>query len=316
VIIDVKKNRLDRFLASEIKELSRSKIQILISTGHVQVNSVFVTDASYNLKPNDEILVDDEWKIEKPDLTPDKDIEFDVLHEDEDLLIIDKPAGVAVHPGAGNHSHTLVNGLVYHCGRSLSTGSDEYRPGIVHRIDKNTSGVLVVAKNDFAHFELAKQFATHSIERKYICLCYSFPHLSHGKIETFISRDKENRLKMAISKNAGRRAVTFYKTLETFSKFASKIECKLKTGRTHQIRAHMSHLGCSLIGDSLYKTKNYAIPAEIADFIKHFPRQALHAYFLEFLHPRSQKIMRFESDPPDDIKKLEKILRDSNGVSV
>jgi 23S rRNA pseudouridine1911/1915/1917 synthase len=166
----------------------------------------------------------------------------------------------------------------------------------------------VVAKNDFSHCKLAKQFATHSLTRKYICFCYSTPHPSWGKITTLIARDKNNRLKMSVSKNVGRNAVTFYKTLQTFSQFASKIECELKTGRTHQIRVHMSHLKCSLIGDSLYKVKNYAIPNEIANFVNRFPRQALHAYFLEFVHPRSQKIMRFESDLPEDMKELEKIL--------
>ncbi|MDR0678378.1 MAG: RluA family pseudouridine synthase [Holosporaceae bacterium] len=314
--MNAKKNRLDKFLASEIKELSRSKIQILISTRHVKVNSVYVTDVGHNLKPNDKVYVDDDWKIEKPNLASNEGIKFLVLYEDENLLVVDKPAGVTVHPGAGNYSDTLVNGLIYHCGRALSRGSDEYRPGIVHRIDKNTSGILVIAKNDFTHCELAKQFAAHSIGRKYVCFCYSFPCPSLGKIETLISRDKNNRVKMAVSKNVGRNAVTFYKTLKKFSDFASKIECELKTGRTHQIRVHLSHLKCSLIGDSLYKTKNYAIPHEIADFVNNFPRQALHAYFLEFLHPCSKKIMRFESDLPNDILELEKILCCSEGISV
>ncbi|MDR0968772.1 MAG: RluA family pseudouridine synthase [Holosporaceae bacterium] len=303
------KTRLDKFLASEIKELSRSRIQLLISKGRVGVNSVLTTDANYIIKSNDEIFIEDDFKIEKPDLTPDENVEFSVIYEDEDLLVVDKPAGVTVHPGAGNYSRTLVNGLVYRCGRSLSSGSDEYRPGIVHRIDKDTSGILVVAKNDFSHCELAKQFATHSIKRKYVCFCYSVLQPFCGKIETLIARDPRNRLKMAVATDGGKNAITIYKTLRTFSKFASKVECELKTGRTHQIRVHMSNKKCSLIGDSLYKAKNYSIPKEIADYIKGFPRQALHAYFLEFVHPRSQELMSFKSDLPDDMKELEKVLQ-------
>jgi 23S rRNA pseudouridine1911/1915/1917 synthase len=309
VAIDAPKNRLDKFLASEIAELSRSKIQALISAGRVCVNSVATTDANYNLKLDDEIFIDDYFKIEKPDISPDGDVKFSVMYEDDDLLVVDKPAGVTVHPGAGNYSRTLVNGLVHRCGEFLSTGSDEYRPGIVHRIDKDTSGILVVAKNDFSHCELAKQFAVHSIKRKYVCFCYSALQPPCGKIETLIARDKNNRLKMSVSNDGGKTATTLYKTLQTFSNFASKVECELKTGRTHQIRVHMSHKKCSLIGDSLYKAKNYSIPKEIAEYVNAFPRQALHAYFLEFSHPRSQKLMRFESDLPDDMKELQEILR-------
>jgi 23S rRNA pseudouridine1911/1915/1917 synthase len=218
-----------------------------------------------------------------------------------------------VHPGAGNHSHTLVNGLVYHCGKALSSGSDQYRPGIVHRTDKDTGGILVVAKNDFSHAELAKQFAVHSVKRKYICFCFGIPQPQYGKIETLIARDKSNRLKMAVVPDNGRRAVTLYKTIKTFSTFAAKAECELETGRTHQIRVHMSHRKCSLIGDSLYKAKNYFIPKEILNFVNGFSRQALHAYFLEFLHPRSQKKMRFTSDLPEDMQLLEKIMTDFAG---
>ncbi|MDR2781955.1 MAG: RluA family pseudouridine synthase [Holosporaceae bacterium] len=307
VTSDISKNRLDKFLASEITELSRSKIQTLILGGGVQVNSRTIITPDYHVKCGDRVLLKNEAVTEKPDLTPDDSIKFSVLYEDEDLLIIDKPPGITVHPGAGNYSHTLVNGLIHHCGESLSSGSDKCRPGIVHRIDKDTSGILVVAKNDFSHAELAKQFAVHSIKRKYICFCYGVLQPLCGKIETFIARDRNNRLKMAVTQD-GRNAITFYKTLETFSTFASKVECELKTGRTHQIRVHMSHCKCSLIGDSLYKAKNYAIPKEIVDYINNFSRQALHAYFLEFLHPRSKKSLHFESNLPDDLQLLEKAM--------
>jgi 23S rRNA pseudouridine1911/1915/1917 synthase len=219
-----------------------------------------------------------------------------------------------VHPGAGNCSHTLVNGLVHRCGQSLSSGSDEFRPGIVHRLDKDTSGILAVAKNDFAHAELAKRFAAHSITRKYLCFCHSILRFPQGKIETSIARDKNNRLKMCVAQGRGKNAITLYKTVETFANIASKIECELKTGRTHQIRVHMSHLGHSLIGDSLYRVKNYPIPKEIAHYVNNFPRQALHAYFLEFLHPKSQKLMHFEIDLPPDLQELEQTLRGFSSI--
>ncbi|MDR2067955.1 MAG: RluA family pseudouridine synthase [Holosporaceae bacterium] len=302
-------SRLDKFLTSEIGSMSRSKIQLLISSGRVQVNDKQLLDPNYRLKSGDKIFCDDNLVISKPDLTPDATVAFSILHEDEDLLVIDKPAGIVVHPGAGNYRHTLVNGLAHHCGQSLSSGSDEFRPGIVHRLDKDTSGILVVAKNDFTHTELAGQFATHSITRKYICFCHSILRFPQGKIETLISRDRKNRLKMCVSGDRGKAAITLYRTLQTFSGIASKVECELKTGRTHQIRLHMSHMGHALIGDSLYKTKNYASPQEIYHYINKFPRQALHAYFLKFSHPRSGKFMRFETSLPTDMLELEDRLQ-------
>jgi 23S rRNA pseudouridine1911/1915/1917 synthase len=302
-------DRLDKFLTSEIGGMSRSRIQLLISSGCVQVNGKQLLDSNYRPKIGDKISLEENTAIRKPDLIPDASVAFSILYEDEDLLVIDKPAGVVVHPGAGNYAHTLVNGLVHHCGASLSSGSDEFRPGIVHRLDKDTSGILVAAKNDFTHAELAKQFAAHSISRKYLCFCYSILRFSQGKIETLISRDRNNRLKMCVSRENGKTAVTLYRTLETFAGIASKIECELKTGRTHQIRLHMSHLGHSLVGDSLYRRKNYAIPQEISHCINAFSRQALHAYFLEFLHPRSCKSMHFETNLPTDMLELERALR-------
>lgn len=297
-------------MASSVSSLSRTKIQNLISAGAVRVNDVIIVDASYYLKVNDCVTVDDSQKIEKPNLSPDASVQFDILYEDADLLVIDKPAGVVVHAGAGNFSHTLVNGLVHHCGKSLSSGSDEYRPGIVHRIDKDTSGILVVAKNDYSHAKLAEQFAVHSITRKYICFCYSHFQNKSGKIETLIARDQNNRLKMSVNPSQGKTAITLFKTLVDYG-YASKIECELKTGRTHQIRVHMSYLGHSLIGDSLYKTKNYSIPKNISEYIRLFPRQALHAYYLKFCHPCTQKEMEFFSDIPSDMQQLEEMLRNA-----
>lgn len=272
------------------------------------VNGVVVLDADYKTRIGD--LID--FSLEKipegrPNLSPDSSVAFKILYEDEDILVIDKPAGVVVHAGAGNHDHTLVNGLVSHC--CLSRGSDEFRPGIVHRIDKDTSGILVVAKNDVAHAFLAEQFSIHSITRRYVCFCYGVPRLTTNTIDTMINRDKNNRLKMMVSENSGKRAITIYRTLQTYGKFASEIECELKTGRTHQIRVHMSNLGHSLIGDRLYKYKNYSVPKNIANEINQFPRQALHAKYLEFVHPSTKQNMSFESELPHDMQHLKNILK-------
>ena len=309
IATDAKKNRLDKFLASEFNFLSRSKIQQLISLGLVKVNGITEKKDGHCLRKFDEITLTQSEIKNESDLTPDENVKFKILYEDDSILVIDKPAGVVVHPGAGNFSGTLVHGLLHHCGDSLSNGSEMSRPGIVHRIDKDTSGILVIAKNDFAHAELAQQFAEHSITRKYICFCFGILQPPRGRIETLITRDKNNRLKMAVSKSIGRNAITIYNTLEAFSHYASKVECELKTGRTHQIRVHLSHLGHSLIGDKTYKFKNYPLPKEYSEIIQNFPRQALHAYFLKFSHPESKKILTFSSDIPEDMQNLEKFLK-------
>ncbi|MDR3180228.1 MAG: RluA family pseudouridine synthase [Holosporaceae bacterium] len=306
VAINLKKNRLDKFLASQLQDLSRSKIQSLIELGDVAVNGAIVQNTSYLLKIHDEISVFSFLVPETCRLDPDKNVNFTVLYEDDDLVVVNKPAGLVVHPGAGNRHHTLANGLAYHC--ELSSGSDECRPGIVHRLDKDTSGILVVAKNDFVHENLAEQFKIHSIKRKYVCFCYSVINPKNGKIETMMTRDKNNRLRMAVSQNYGKLAISTYKTIRIFTNFASKVECELHTGRTHQIRLQMSYIGHSLIGDATYKTKNYHLPKEIDAYVRNFPRQALHAYLLEFTHPRSRQLMHFESELPEDLRQLENIL--------
>lgn len=279
--------------------------------GGVSVNGIVTLTADYKTHIGDVINFSTESiPEERPSLSPDSSVQFEILHEDADILVINKPAGVVVHAGAGNHEHTLVNGLMFHC--NLSNGSDDFRPGIVHRIDKDTSGILVVAKNDFAHAFLSEQFAVHSIVRKYVCFCYGVPRLAKNIIDTKIIRDKNNRLRMSISENSGKRAITIYRTLHTFRNFATEIECELKTGRTHQIRVHMSSLGHSLIGDKLYKYKNYSLPKEIATEINQFPRQALHAKYLEFIHPSTKENMVFESDLPQDLQQLKNLLQQYN----
>ncbi len=279
------------------------------------INGIIVDNANHYLKFKDEITVYCNELQKSLTLLPEKNVEFSILYEDNDLIVINKPAGLVVHPGAGNHCGTLVNGLVHHSNGNLSDGSEEFRPGIVHRIDKNTSGILVVAKNNHSHMLLSEQFRIHSIKRKYICFCYSVPHNKNGIIKTLIGRDKNNRLKMAVVSNGGKEAISIYRTLETFSDCVSKIECELHTGRTHQIRVHMSHIGHSLIGDSLYKIKNYAISKDIVDTVNNFPRQALHAYFLEFFHPKTNEKMQFEIEPPVDMNILYTKLKKAHSSS-
>lgn len=286
--------------------LSRNKIQTLAESKNIAVNGHIITDSNYHLKVKDVVEIDCAPILRRSTPSSDATVAFSVLYEDEDIIVVDKPAGIVVHPGAGNHDHTLVNGLVSRY-NALSSGSDDSRPGIVHRIDKDTSGILVIAKNDTAHMHLARQFQVHSIKRRYICFCYGVPRLIQGKIETFIARDSHNRVKMAVSSDGrGKNAITFYRILRKFASFAAKIECDLHTGRTHQIRVHMSHIDHSLIGDSVYKKKNYAVPKSIVEYLLHFPRQALHAYFLEFVHPKSEKIMHFEVGLPNDLLELER----------
>ena len=300
--------RLDKFLANNVDNLSRTKIQKLIITGHVMINENKIINIKQVVHANDHVeLMDEDYVEEKPSLDPDASISFKIIYEDNDILVVDKPAGIVVHAGAGNFDHTLVNGLVHHC--ALSSGSNKYRPGIVHRIDKDTSGILVVAKNDIAHNKLAEQFAIHSIVRKYVCFCFGVISPQNGRIETLITRDRQNRLKMCTSVHSGKKAVTIYRTMQIFGNCISKIECELKTGRTHQIRVHMSSIGHSLVGDKLYKFKNYSVPVQIRDTIMQFPRQALHAQYLEFIHPLSGSRMSFSSSLPNDMTNLENILK-------
>ncbi len=300
-------------MTQNLERFSRSKIQSWIKDGIVSVNNEIIGSTNHCIKSGDSVHIKIPDTNENYTISPDKNVSFQILFEDKDILVINKPAGVVVHPGAGNYEHTLVNGLVYHCKKNLSQLNTNLRPGIVHRIDKDTSGILVIAKNDFAHLNLAKQFECHSIKRKYICFIYGILQPNNGKIETLLQRDSRNRLRMAISQYSGKKAITIYKSLKMFGTFASKVECELKTGRTHQIRAHLSNIGHSLIGDKLYKLKNYALPKQINNEINNFQRQALHAYMLEFIHPLLEKIMHFESKLPDDMQQLEQILE--NGVT-
>ena len=302
--------RLDKYISLELSHLSRSKIKLLINNKMVLVNGKR-QDPDYKISFKDKIKVTEEIKNETS-LKSEK-IDLNVIYEDEDLIVIDKPAGIVMHPGAGNRSGTIVNALIHHCGNSLKFVGDSQRPGIVHRIDKDTSGLVVVAKNDFSHQHLSLQFADHSIRREYFAVCWGIIKPTNGKISSFISRSNKNRTKMMSSKIKGKEAITNYKTIENLktskgNTIASVIECKLHTGRTHQIRVHMTDKGHPLIGDKTYgrspqgklkQLSNRAISA-----INGLPGQALHAKSLGFIHPKTEKVQLFQSVIPDYLSNL------------
>ena len=246
------------------------------------------------------------------------DYKLDIIYEDDDLLVINKPSGIIMHPGAGNYDKTIVNALMHYDKNSLSTIGDELRPGIVHRIDKNTSGLIVVAKNNETHENLSKQFSEHSITRVYQLLIWGKLRPSSGKVDTFITRSSKNRQLMEVSGSKGKRAITNYKTIEVFENektpTLSLVECKLETGRTHQIRVHMNHLGNSIVGDDKYKKKYKKIKnidLKLEKLISKLDRQFLHAKTLGFIHPKTNEEMIFSSILPQELNNLLKMLRNT-----
>lgn len=311
--------RLDRFLANKIKELSRTRLKALILEGAVEVSGRTVRDPEYRVNAGDEIFV------AVPEAEPAKPsgekIPLDIVYEDKDLIVIDKPAGLVVHPAAGNQTGTLVNALIAHCGASLSGIGGEKRPGIVHRLDKDTSGLLVVAKNDKAHRSLSAQFADHGrtnqLSRGYIALSWGVPKPDRGTIDAPIARDPRSRVKMAVRKG-GKEAVTHYEVLRKYlgadeKPVASMIECELETGRTHQIRVHLAKAGHPLLGDSVYgagfQSKAALLPQKAQAALAVLNRQALHAFRLAFSHPVTGKLLSFESKLPKELLALEKSLK-------
>ena len=306
--------RLDKFLAEELQksypEITRSKIQSLIKNGNVlDKNNNPITQINKKVQEKDEFYV----TIPDPEpshLEP-KNIPIEVIFEDEDLVVVNKPAGLTTHPGAGNKDHTLVNALLYFYQNNLSQIGGDFRPGIVHRLDKETSGLMLVAKNDFAHQKLSQAIANREIERKYLAFCFGLPTPNFGKIDKNIDRSKKHRLRMCVVQKGGKKAVTNYKIIQNYNNIASLVECKLESGRTHQIRVHMTAIGHSLIGDHDYGNKNRTISgidSDLQKFISAFNRQALHSYKIVFEHPRSGKLMKFEIKLPSDMKELERRL--------
>jgi len=309
--------RLDKFLAdafSDIKpEINRSKIQKLIEEELVlDANSTPVKNSSLKTKLAMKFFVT--IPDPKPMELVAKQIDFEIIFEDDDLLVINKPANLTVHPGAGNHDDTLVNALLFNYKDKLSTINGEFRPGIVHRLDKDTTGLMLVAKNDFTHQILSKNLQERTIKRSYLAFIYGVMEPKKGKIDKDIKRHRFNRLKMQVTNSGGKNAITNYETKEIFlNGFASLLECKLETGRTHQIRVHLESMKHSIIGDKTYNSCKKMLPAAISDLqeeiINNFARQALHSYKIEFVHPRSEEKMSFETQLPDDLKKLEQCLK-------
>lgn len=309
--------RLDKALAALSPTLSRSRLQGLIAAGEVLVDRHVATDPSHKLKAGQVVRFILPAAV---DAAPrGQDIPLSVVYEDADLIVIDKPAGLVVHPAAGHADGTLVNALISHCGASLSGIGGVRRPGIVHRLDKDTSGLLVVAKNDRAHASLSEQFADHGrtgpLERAYLALVWGAPRRARGTIRTFIDRSPRNREKMAVTtEGRGREAITHYEVLDAWpagadTPLASLIRCDLETGRTHQIRVHLAHIGHPLLGDSVYgsgfATKAARLPEGAGAALRDLNRQALHAALLGFAHPATGETLIFHSEPPADFARLQ-----------
>jgi 23S rRNA pseudouridine1911/1915/1917 synthase len=312
--------RLDRFLAGALPDVSRSRLRELIKAGQVSGRAGTIKEPDYRVKPADM------FDVSIPEALPAEPegeaIALTILHEDDALIVIDKPAGLVVHPAAGHWTGTLVNALIAHCGDSLSGIGGVKRPGIVHRLDKDTTGIMVVAKTDAAHQGLAAQFADHGrsgdLERRYQALVWGAPRPMKGGISGNIGRHATNRLKMAVLPRGGKPAVTTYNTLETFGgekaggSVASLLECRLETGRTHQIRVHLSYMGHPVIGDPLYGagwiSKTRALPERARFAIISLNRQALHAAALGFHHPTTGRYLQFRSELPADMREAMEAL--------
>lgn len=311
--------RLDKFIIDEINKineykniLSRNKIQELIKNSFIKKNKTICNDISCKVKKDDIIEVvlinKEEIKLEE------KNIYLNILYEDNDLLIINKQAGLTVHPGAGNFNNTLVNALLYHCKNNLSTIGGEFRPGIVHRLDKDTTGVMVIAKNNFSHINLKEQLEKRILQRVYNAIIWGNIYPENGEIDGYINRYENNRLKMKLNTidNFGKYSLTHYKTIEKYGNIATLMECKLETGRTHQIRVHFSTKKHPLMGDLLYGGHSRKIPGiynEYKNFIDDFPRQALHSKSITLIHPRTKKEIHIDTNLPNDMKLLINCLK-------
>lgn len=311
--------RLDRVLAVRLPDLSRSRLKALILAGSVTIGTARVRDPAYHAAPGDTITIDvPEAVAAEPGP---ENIALDIVYEDADIVVIDKPMGLVVHPAAGHETGTLVNALIAHCGTSLSGIGGVRRPGIVHRLDKDTTGLMVVAKNDLAHRSLTAQFADHgrtgAMERGYLAFAWGVPNRQRGTVDAPIDRHPHAREKMAV-RDGGRAAVTHWEILEAFKgrdgkPVACLLACHLETGRTHQIRVHLAHIGHPLLGDAVYgphfKTKASHLGPESQAALTALGRQALHAYLLVLEHPRTGEVLRWESALPEDLALLERHLK-------
>lgn len=309
--------RVDKLISKQCNDISRSRLQKLIANNHLTIDGKIVTDCSYQVKPYEHVSIIMEENLEKNYGKPSaKNIPINIVYEDEHLLIINKSAGLTVHPGAGNYEDTLVNALMYHFGTNLSSIGGLDRPGIVHRLDRDTSGLMMVAKTDHCHFKLSKMIQERDVERIYTAFVYGTPYPLKGKIEANIARNPALRTTMKITRESGKYAATNYQIEESFAGgITSKITCKLDTGRTHQIRVHMMHKKHPVIGDQVYgKSLNHNLNTLSQNnqlFIRNFPRQALHSSKLIFIHPITSYEMSFYAEMPDDMIELEKILKEN-----
>ena len=298
-------NRLDLTL-SKLSNLTRSKIKNLLSTNNIKKNNELIKDASYKVKQGEYYVID--FQSQKEIKFEPENIPLSIIYEDNDIIIINKFSGIVTHPAPGNNSGTLVNALLHHAKNKLSSINDKNRPGIVHRLDKETSGLMVIAKNDESHLSLAKQFKDHTISRKYKALVWGLPN--KNIVEGYIDRHRVNRKIMSLNQNKkGKYSKTYIKIIKYYG-IASLIECKLETGRTHQVRVHMTSINCPLVGDKTYgKSKINQFDKDKDNFnkfliLKNFSRQALHAYHLGFIHPKTNKYVEFNNDFPEDISNL------------
>ena len=312
-------NRLDRVLAARLQELSRSRLKALILAGQVAVGTAPVRAPAYHVAAGDTITIDvPEAVAAEP---AGEDIALDVVYEDDDIIVIDKPSGLVVHPAAGHETGTLVNALIAHCGMSLSGIGGVRRPGIVHRLDKDTTGLMVAAKNDRAHQSLTAQFADHgrtgAMRRGYMAFVWGVPNRQRGTVDAPIDRHPHAREKMAV-RQGGREAITHWEIQETFQgrdgkPVAALLACQLETGRTHQIRVHLAHIGHPLLGDGVYgphfKTKASHLGPQTQAALTALDRQALHAYLLTLEHPQTGEILEWISDLPGDLTLLRNCLR-------
>ncbi len=311
-------DRVDRFVAALSGGLSRSRVKALIEEGHLTSNGVPVKE------PADTVRAGIIYTLAVPAATPavpkGEEVAFDVLYEDADLIVLNKPAGLVVHPAPGHETGTLVNGLIAHCGESLKGIGGERRPGIVHRLDKDTSGLMVAAKTEQAHQALSADFAARTIDRAYLAFCWGCPQPGEGEYEGDIGRDKRDRKRMAIVTHGGKWALTRYRTLQAFEMGASLVQCRLATGRTHQIRVHFSANGHPLIGDPVYLRRVPAAAKGLSATARAaalgFPRQALHAARLGFTHPRTGEQMLFDAPMPEDMLALGAALGLTPGKAV
>lgn len=294
--------RLDKFLAQELQQqgYSRTFISNLIIKGQVKVNNEVVTRAKRLLKFADQVVINIVNETKKDDLVA-KEIDIPIIYEDDDIIVINKPNNLVVHPGAGNIDNTLVNGLLYNMKKLSSV--DETRPGIIHRIDKQTTGLMIVAKNNQSHYFLSQELKNHQIIREYIALVHGKINTRSGTIDAPIARDKNNRLKMTVSEENGKKAITHFVVLERFEKY-TLISCQLETGRTHQIRVHLQWINHPVVNDPLYSR----YPIENSNI-----GQYLHAYQITFIHPTTKKVMTFKSDLPDFFENRLKLIRKESG---